>query len=649
MARLLILLAFLQVYHAPALSQNVRVYTVDSTSDQTMQVPQTPCPRFFQYQYGASGWTGLIAVPPPNTDVSLRNMIPIKLEVQLRVFGLLPSKYVGRLELAESKNNVLQKILSGDSSRGMILYRLYFPNSSNLPWLMSIGINGNIVCTGAQNVLPTHGRIITSITLEHTFYPSANALNVESSLNNNNGGQYGNRHNFNQGQSNFPQQHMYNGGQGFNQGSNFNLGQNGNIGQNQDQNFNGGFYGENFGTGNQGFQNVPSTNMDQKPSYSHRPQTRPRPEVRPQIQGNQNLPRPQNAQRPQIAQNPPQEILEPIDDTIHHELPDGISNSTPSAFEQDFLGGQYKACGKPLLSNHLVAKGKKVKKGSWPWLAALFRKYADASGLRFTCGGTLVSEEYVITAAHCVAEEKKMVDPDRLLLYLGKFNLESWTESDVQPKDVRRIIVHPDYKALGSEADIALLQLSSKAEFNQFVQPACIWPSRRRYDGKDYTSVESLVGKLGTVTGWGRDELGNKVTNEPRSVKVPVVSQADCFNSHLGLRHFTSNRTLCAGSRDGSGPCNGDSGGGLMFLITDNNDSRWFLRGIVSLSLTDIGRMCDLKNYIVYTDVAKFGEWLSMYMPLDWVGAISVRTDSGWGETEEEMNPDWDPIPFTSL
>ncbi|XP_071443128.1 serine protease gd-like [Hetaerina americana] len=635
MERVLLLFGLLQLCLLTAMGQNVRIYPVDSSSDQSVQVPQTPCPQVFQYQYSTSGWSGIIAITPPNTDPSLRSVLPIKLEVRLRVVGLLPSKYVGRLELAESKQTVLQKVLQGDSSRGLILYRLHFPTTNNLPILILITVNGNSICTGNPNSFTSHGRIITSIALEHTFFPSANALNVEGGFNGNNPNNNNNNNN---------------GAQLFSQGQNFNQG----------QNYNGGYFGNNnpFGIGNSensynspifpiadGFPSAPSANSDVRPTFIQRQDPVQRPQVlqgpqivqNPQISlGQQNAPRPQNLQPPHIVQTPLTESV--------------TKKNTPSAYEQEFLFGQSRGCGKPLLSNQLVAKGKKVKRGAWPWLVALFRKFLDVSGVKFTCGGTLINEEYVITAAHCVAEEKRILEPDRLLLYLGKFNLESWTEADVQAMDVRAIHVHPDYKTQGSDADIALLQLSSKAVYNQYVQPACLWPFKKQdEDVRDYTDLNPLVGRHGTVMGWGRDESGNMVTQEPRFVTVPVVSQRECFDSHTGLRHFTSNRTMCAGSRDGSGPCNGDSGGGLLFLVTDNNDSRWFLRGIVSLSLTDVGRLCDLRNYIVYSDVAKFGNWLSTYIHVDSRRELtSTRLGKGWNNIEE-MNPNWDPIQFRSL
>ena len=72
---------------------------------------------------------------------------------------------------------------------------------------------------------------------------------------------------------------------------------------------------------------------------------------------------------------------------------------------------------------------------------------------------------------------------------------------------------------------------------------------------------------------------------------------------------LTSNRTFCAGNRNGNGPCHGDSGSG--FALQDPKTKRYHLRGIVSLTIFDERIMsCDLTQYVVYVDVAKHLDWI---------------------------------------
>lgn len=66
-----------------------------------------------------------------------------------------------------------------------------------------------------------------------------------------------------------------------------------------------------------------------------------------------------------------------------------------------------------------------------------------------------------------------------------------------------------------------------------------------------------------------------------------------------------------SGYRNGSGPCNGDSGSGFIMKRND----RWLLRGIVSMSISDTQKFtCDLKNYVVFTDASKFVSWLLSFI-----------------------------------
>lgn len=132
------------------------------------------------------------------------------------------------------------------------------------------------------------------------------------------------------------------------------------------------------------------------------------------------------------------------------------------------------------------------------------------------------------------------------------------------------------------------------------------------------------------VVGWGKDE-SNKISKSPKLAVLPIVSQEECLRSKQDFYYLTFNTTLCAGARNGLGtlfifnflktkmaqisgvgPCNGDSGGGMYLKAQDTNGiDRWFLRGLVSLSLQDHEtQMCDLSNYIVFTDLSKFGGWI---------------------------------------
>ncbi|KAG8226431.1 hypothetical protein J437_LFUL015099 [Ladona fulva] len=270
------------------------------------------------------------------------------------------------------------------------------------------------------------------------------------------------------------------------------------------------------------------------------------------------------------------------------------------------------SCGRPLSSTHLIAFGETVsKRGDWPWVVALFHNKVEEAGIRFACGGTLISRLFVLTAAHCAVRLGERMHPDLLTVHLGKFNLSNWFETGVQIRAIKFIHWHPDYNSL-PDADLAVLELSVPAEFSSFVRPACIWPP-------DKADLALIVGRIGLVVGWGKDENNKILTSTPKLARSPIVSQEDCLRSNNGFSSITSSRTFCAGFRNGTGPCSGDSGGGFMMSIPDEEHGgfKWYLRGVVSTSLeTNQQVKCDLNQYVVFADVAKQRAWISQFIAL---------------------------------
>lgn len=164
------------------------------------------------------------------------------------------------------------------------------------------------------------------------------------------------------------------------------------------------------------------------------------------------------------------------------------------------------------------------------------------------------------------------------------------------------VIDHPDYNTNQEQrfySDIAIGKLSETVEYSEFIQPACLWTGD--------SDQSKIVGQNGVLVGWGRDETGVP-TAEPKKIEIPVVSEQNCLRSNVAFTKITSDRTFCAGWRNGSeGPCNGDSGAGLML----NNDGMWNLRGLVSTSIASVSGGCNLDEFVVFTDVAKFTSWIT--------------------------------------
>jgi secreted trypsin-like serine protease len=122
-------------------------------------------------------------------------------------------------------------------------------------------------------------------------------------------------------------------------------------------------------------------------------------------------------------------------------------------------------------------------------------------------------------------------------------------------------------------------------------------------------SDNTVDGVKATVIGWGLTEMGS-LSAVLKQTDLQIVPHPIC-KSDPEFQSIVTPRKICAVGLN-TIPCKGDSGGGL-FIFTKN---RWYLRGIVSETLTTPGakNKCDASKYATYTDVAKFYSWIMNYI-----------------------------------
>lgn len=217
------------------------------------------------------------------------------------------------------------------------------------------------------------------------------------------------------------------------------------------------------------------------------------------------------------------------------------------------------ACGRPQNSANRVIAGRDAKPNSWPWQALMLK-----SGIA-SCGGTLISDRWVVTAAHCI---KGMTNsPGSFTIRLGEHD-RSKSEGTEQDVPVERVIAHPNY-AWNKDYDIGLFKLARPVQMNKYVQPACL-PSR-----------DAPVGQNCYITGWGSTKfMGGSVTVLQQAA-MPVVSNDVCERANKpqnGVK--VTPRMICTGHGGSTriSGCHGDSGGPLVCSI----GGRWEVHGAVS-------------------------------------------------------------------
>ncbi|XP_034980854.1 coagulation factor IX-like [Zootoca vivipara] len=227
-----------------------------------------------------------------------------------------------------------------------------------------------------------------------------------------------------------------------------------------------------------------------------------------------------------------------------------------------------------------VVGGMDSKKGEIPWQVYILNQ--EQKGF---CGGSIINERWIVTAAHCLEYV-----PHTVVAGEHNVNIEDGTE---QRRRVTRTVPHPTYNASNKyHNDIALLELDLPLEFNQYAVPICL-------ADKEFTN-SLLKHSIGTVSGWGRLAFQGRLASILQVLKVKYIDRPTCLRS---TRYPILPNMFCAGySDEEKDTCQGDSGG----PYTADIEGTWFLTGITSW-----GEECAKKGkYGVYTRVSKYIKWI---------------------------------------
>ncbi|KAJ0182962.1 hypothetical protein K1T71_000938 [Dendrolimus kikuchii] len=242
-----------------------------------------------------------------------------------------------------------------------------------------------------------------------------------------------------------------------------------------------------------------------------------------------------------------------------------------------------------------IVGGSETPYGAYPWQVEI--QILDIDKLSFVhhCGGAVIGERLVLSAAHCFDKQPLQLEHIRLVVGEHRLNVPDKHEHRFLAE---KVVPHPEFRKNGPHSnDIAVILVSKSGNgvrFNSHVRPICL------PDGKE------AAGKWCAVSGWGyQTESTESFAPVLRAAAVPVLDLTTCRKNHVlgGRQQEILDSMICAGILSGGvDACHGDSGGPLACQISN----KWQLQGVVSW-----GAGCARRARPgVYTRVAYYLDWI---------------------------------------